>query len=187
MCEDKTQGMSRPGAAVSRSGRGGWDRAGGQRRWRRAARGAAMGRASSGFRPSPASPAWFAPSKGTPGPPSPGVPEPQTLPVPPLRGGCVPWCLGSGRGPQLPAEGRILTRRWASQAGLRWGRSTLEMQSFPVLPHGRAAPAPAGWLVSPLGAVTLLPRGRGARALGTWPRAGRNVLTTPIWTGILLF
>lgn len=35
-----------------------------------------MGRAFSGFRPSPASSAWFAPSKGTPGPPSPGVPEP---------------------------------------------------------------------------------------------------------------
>lgn len=25
MCEDKTEGMSRPGTAVSRSGLGGWD------------------------------------------------------------------------------------------------------------------------------------------------------------------
>lgn len=39
MCEDKTKGMSRPGAAVSRSGRGGWDAA----EVSAAARGAAMG------------------------------------------------------------------------------------------------------------------------------------------------
>lgn len=42
----------------------------------------------------------------------------------------------------------ILTRVWTFQAGMKRGRSPPESKSFRELPHGWAALAPAGWLLS---------------------------------------